>query len=79
MDDEASTLAKRARRKAYFLYYYRWLGVTAVAAEFSAQIVQDVKERFYSDQLAWAWLGYEGPPFPLGYFGKPDNCHLPRS
>jgi hypothetical protein len=76
MEKTPASILDKASRKVKVLYYYRWLGVTPAAAEFCHYIVVDVKERFYSSQLAWAWLGYEGPPFPLGYFSKPDNCSI---
>lgn len=76
VDVEAATSVQRAKRKLSYWYYYRWMGVTAQVAEFIPRLVQDVKIRFYSSREAWAWLGYEGPPFPLGYFSKPDRCHI---
>jgi len=76
MDRELSTPVDRAARKLSYWYYYRWIGVTVPATEFSARVVQDVKTKFYSSQQAWKWLGYEGPPFPTGYFSKPDACAL---
>lgn len=78
MEKEPVSILERASRKIRYLYYYRWLGVTPAAKELCHYIIQDVKEKFYSSQLAWTWLGYEGPPFPLGYFSKPDNCHIPK-
>ena len=76
MEKEPVSILDKASRKFYFLYYYRWLGVSPAAVDFSHYIVVDVKREFYSSQLAWTWLGYEGPPFPLGYVGKPDNCPI---
>lgn len=76
MEKEPVSILDKASRKIHFLYYYRWLGVSPAAADFSHYIVVDVKLEFYSSQLAWTWLGYEGPPFPLGYVGKPDNCPI---
>ncbi len=77
MEKEPVSVMERAFRKGNFLYYYKWLGITPAAAQLSGHIIRDVKEQFYSSQLAWAWLGYEGPPFPLGYFSKPDRCSIP--
>jgi Gluconate 2-dehydrogenase subunit 3 len=79
MEKDPVSILDRASRKIHFLYYYRWLGVTPAAADFCHYVVLDVKEIFYSSQAAWAWLGYEGPPFPLGYFSKPDNCPIGRA
>lgn len=76
MEKEPVSILDKTSRKIRFLYYYRWLGVTPAAADFCHYLVLDVKEKFYSSQLAWAWLGYEGPPFPLGYFSKTDNCPI---
>ena len=74
---EPVSILDRGSRKLRFLYYYRWLGVTPAATDFCQSIVQDVKEKFYSSELAWVWLGYEGPPFPLGYFSSVDKCAIP--
>ncbi len=74
MDREVSTPVDRATRKLNYWYYYHWIGVTVPATEFSARVVHDVKTHFYSNPQAWAWLGYEGPPFPTGYFSKPGAC-----
>ena len=77
MEKTPASILDKASRKVKVLYYYRWLGVTPAAAEFCHYIVVDVKARFYSSQVAWAWLGYEGPPFPLGYFSSVDKCAIP--
>lgn len=79
MEKEPVSVFERASRKMNFLYYYRWLGITPAATDLCHSIVFEVKVKFYSSQLAWDWLGYEGPPFPLGYFSKPDNCHISQS
>lgn len=79
MDVEATTAVQKTKRKLSYWYYYRWMGVTAPVAEFVPRIVQDAKIKFYSSREAWAWLGYEGPPFPLGYFSKPDRCHIAQA
>lgn len=76
MGKEPVSILDKASRKIRFLYYYRWLGVTPAAVGFCNSLVLDVKEKFYSSQLAWTWLGYEGPPFPLGYLSKPDKCPI---
>ena len=44
--------------------YYRW---RFPAVDFFAQFVDDVFEAFYTSPVAWGWLGYDGPPMPLGY------------
>lgn len=30
-------------------------------------LVRDVIQTFYASPSAWQWLGYDGPPMPLGY------------
>lgn len=30
-------------------------------------IVNDVMKAFYTSEVAWVWLGYDGPPMPEGY------------
>lgn len=75
-EEEPVSIQDKATRKLRFLYYFRWLGVSSPATEFCRYLVTDAKAKFYSSQVAWAWLGYEGPPFPLGYFSKPDNCPI---
>ena len=30
-------------------------------------IVTDVLKAFYTSEVAWIWLGYDGPPMPIGY------------
>lgn len=77
MEKEPVSIQDKASRKLRFLYYYRWSGVTPAAVELCQYIVLDAKEKFYSSQVAWAWLGYEGPPFPLGYFSSVDKCAIP--
>lgn len=32
-------------------------------------LVDDVKQAFYTSEVAWQWLGYDGPPMPKGYAG----------
>jgi hypothetical protein len=74
MEKEPVSIMDKASRKIHFLYYFKWQGVSPRAADFCHYLLLDVKEKFYISQPAWAWLGYEGPPFPLGYFSQPDNC-----
>ncbi len=77
MEKEPASILGKASRKVKFLYYYRWLGVSPEAADFCQSIVRDVKEKFYSSQVAWAWWGTKGLPFPLGYFSSVDKCAIP--
>lgn len=32
-------------------------------------LVNDVKQAFYTSEVAWQWLDYDGPPMPKGYAG----------
>ncbi len=43
-----------------------WGGASA-AAELYELIVSDTQRAFYSSEIAWLWLEYDGPPMPLGY------------
>jgi len=45
------------------------------AIELFEKLVQDVLEAFYSSEVSWIWLGYDGPPMPTGY---PD-LDIPRT
>jgi hypothetical protein len=77
LDQAPGSIQEKVSRKLRVLYYFRWQGVSAAATEFCRYVVQDSKEKFYSSQVAWVWLGYEGPPFPLGYFSSVDKCAIP--
>lgn len=77
LEKEPVSIQDKATRKLRFLYYFRWLGVSSAATEFCQYLVLDAKEKFYSSPVAWAWLEYEGPPFPLGYFSSVDKCAIP--
>jgi choline dehydrogenase-like flavoprotein len=44
------------------------------ASELFSKLVQDVLGAFYTSEVSWIWLGYDGPPMPFGY---PD-LHVPR-
>jgi Gluconate 2-dehydrogenase subunit 3 len=37
------------------------------AASFLPEFVDDTMKAFYTSPAAWKWLGYDGPPMPLGY------------
>lgn len=43
-----------------------WAGASA-AADLYEQVVSDTQQVFYSSDIAWLWLEYDGPPMPLGY------------
>ena len=70
-------VTERLRRKTIRLYHQwpapgAWDGFGAILQLFP-QLIEDVKEAFYTSTVAWDWLGYDGPPFPRGYFGR-VNC-----
>jgi len=60
-----TSLMRKITRKLVTLYY-RWSGLFA-AVELFPRLVQDVFQVFYTDQVSWIWLGYDGPPMPNGY------------
>ncbi len=43
-------------------------GVEAAVVLFPV-LVNDVKQAFYTSEVAWQWLDYDGPPMPKGYAG----------
>lgn len=55
----ASRLASRAKG-----LYYEW---RLPAVSFLAELIDDTLQAFYTSPVAWEWLGYDGPPMPLGY------------
>jgi hypothetical protein len=72
------SITKKLGRKARELYH-RWpapgaWGGLGAALQLFPQLMKDVKEGFYTSAAAWDWLGYDGPPFPAGYFGRPGKC-----
>lgn len=78
MNSDPSSLLLRAYRKLSFWYYFEWLGLRP-AAELFDRLLLDTKVGFYSSKVAWDWLGYDGPPFPLGYIGSPSPCSVSLS
>ncbi len=72
---EASTFTARVRRKLHYWYYGNWLGLTPTV-DFWRQLQSDIVTQFYASSVAWDWLGYDGPPFPLGYVNRFNS---PRS
>jgi hypothetical protein len=50
-----------------------WQGFSE-AFQLWPQLIADVKDSFYTSNVAWQWLAYEGPPFPRGYFGRVAEC-----
>src|SRR5207253_211833 len=45
---------------------------SAAAADLLPALVQAVFAAFYTNQVSWTWLGFDGPPMPEGY---PDLEH----
>jgi choline dehydrogenase-like flavoprotein len=37
------------------------------AIELFPMLVMDVMQAFYTSEVSWIWLGYDGPPMPHGY------------
>lgn len=60
---EASSAISRATDRARRLYF-RW---RLPAVHFLPELVDDTLQAFYTSPVAWNWLGYDGPPMPLGY------------
>jgi hypothetical protein len=61
-------------RKAVMLYY-KW---RFPAVDLFPRLVQDVFQCFYTSQVSWIWLGYDGPPMPRGYPGLLDKPSDPQ-
>jgi Gluconate 2-dehydrogenase subunit 3 len=53
--------------------YYKWDGLAPAVLLFP-MLVNDVLQAFYTSQVAWDWLGYDGPPMPRGYLGLLTGC-----
>ncbi|MGO9020609.1 MAG: gluconate 2-dehydrogenase subunit 3 family protein [Syntrophobacteraceae bacterium] len=60
-----TTLFKKLSRKFRVLVYAR-KGLFD-AGDFFQLLVSDVLHVFYTCEVSWIWLGYDGPPMPLGY------------
>lgn len=65
LDSPADTFLEKVFRKLRFLYF-DWQG-SRKAAEFWLRLRRDCFRSYYSHELTWQWLGYVGPPFPMGY------------
>ena len=44
------------------------------AIELYPTLVMDIMQAFYTSEVSWIWLGYDGPPMPHGY----TELHNPR-
>ncbi len=62
---ESSSLKSKINRKFRVLRYMR-AGLYP-AMEFFPLIVDDVLQAFYTSEVSWLWLDYDGPPMPDGY------------
>jgi choline dehydrogenase-like flavoprotein len=63
--DSSATLVQRVLTKLG-QPYGMWRGWAAAVALFPV-IVSDTLTAFYTSEVAWTWLDYDGPPMPLGY------------
>ena len=50
------------------VFYRKWSGLFQ-AVDLFPKLVQDVFQAFYTNQVSWIWLDYDGPPMPDGYPG----------
>ncbi|MDH3531937.1 MAG: GMC oxidoreductase [Gammaproteobacteria bacterium] len=72
VDPSRNALQQRLLRKLAHLWGM-WRGWSA-AADLFPMIVSDTLKVFYSSEVAWLWLQYDGPPMPLGY----ESLEIPR-
>lgn len=61
----SNSLKRRFKRKFRIIPYFRRGLFPAVA--FFPVLVGDVIQAFYTSEVSWLWLGYDGPPMPEGY------------
>lgn len=69
VDPSRSSLARKLTH-----VWGMWSGESA-AAELYEVVISDTLKAFYSSDVAWLWLGYDGPPMPLGY----ESLETPRA
>ena len=62
--ENVSLLRKLSRKYRLLIYARKGL---FDAVEFFQTLVKDVFYIFYTSEASWSWLGYDGPPMPLGY------------
>jgi len=53
-------------KKRLLILNQMWDG-SSPAVELFPVLVQDVFAAFYTSEVSWIWLGYDGPPMPHGY------------
>jgi hypothetical protein len=70
------SLSKRIYRKLKYYEYAKWDGLGTTIDLFPI-LVKDVMGAYYTSQVSWDWLGYEGPPQPRGYIlGRVSACQV---
>jgi len=60
-------------KKRWLILQEMWNGL-APAIELFPMLIRDVQAAFYTSQVSWIWLEYDGPPMPYGY----RDLHKPR-
>ena len=68
VDPSRSGLARKATHALGM-----WRGKSAAGALYDV-LRSDTLKVFYSSEIGWLWLGYDGPPMPLGY----ESLEVPR-
>lgn len=69
---QRTSLPAKVARKVVFMYQ-TW---RCPVLELFPELVKDVVGAFYISPVAWQWLGYDGPPLPLGYPDLLDRAAL---
>ncbi len=64
-DAKTDSISVVERRAGRLLRLYRIVRHPAV--QLFPVLVKDVVQAFYTSPVSWEWLGYDGPPMPLGY------------
>lgn len=64
------SLSNRINRKIKYYYYKYFSHGLGATIDLFPKLVKDVKNAFYTSRVSWDWLGYDGPPQPLGYIGR---------
>jgi choline dehydrogenase-like flavoprotein len=68
----------RSRIRRVTLNLYRMWDGSGAATEFFPLLRRDVLAAFYTSEISWRWLGYDGPPMPDGYH-DPTRPHSPKA
>ncbi len=64
------SLSNRINRKIKYYYYKYFSHGFGATIDLFPKLVKDVKNAFYTSQVSWDLLGYDGPPQPWGYIGR---------